>query len=664
MKAQSQSPFPGVRILWLAAWTLLTLTLIWPVLISGRETSPEPRLPTAGGYNYLVIAPKNLSESAQEWVEYRQKSGYRAVSYVIGNDMTSYDIRWVIHEIYHLSGNPYPFFVLLLGHAHTDSSYPESYLPTVRLRLTKDESLTWGYTSVPGDGGYAYDPKSVRWLPIAIGRIPALDNRFSLDILARVQKYENQPPVGEGRTRVEIIASSTDWGAWIDQAFERLLNFYANTHLPDYLEMHVLTGNPDSSYSYPLDDLVNETARRFDSGALLVSYIGHGGNDILLPAFSRDGYYTWIFSLEDMHRVQHANDSVMTFVACDVGQFDLPGNRISLAEALLLYDHGPVSTYAASRITFPLPNVVLEMDLLQTLVHERLLTFGQCLQRVRDAPDNPIDPSFLTWFGRKVMPYLYVLTTGEFSIGKISPASCYRWQRYAYNLFGDPALALAYPTIGLEIEPRFRWQPFSQKLSFSGYSPLTPGQTVYVSVNYPVGSAPKYSGDIREQRFIYSRSNSNALTTTSVSIDSDGQFRGELKLPSGLPAGRYILQAITTTDKETLIGNENLYIGLSPSIIFDSTSFWWLIISIVLFSRLVHKPTFYHPQFRQAHNSKRSIRSIAHSRYLKQYSGDQSGRPALVQKRPAKFSSRSGSTSMPLKAMYRKRTHQNDHLLI
>ena len=664
MEAHSQSPFPGVRILWLSAWILLTLTLIWPAMIAGRETYPEPRLPTAGGYDYLVIAPRNLFESAQAWVEYRKTCGYRAVAYMIDNTATSEQIRWVIHEIYHRSGDPYPFFVLLLGHAHPDSPYPESYLPTDRLRLSKGESLTWGYKSVPGDGGYAYDPKSDQWLPIAIGRIPALENRSAQDILVRVQKYEIQPPVGEGRTRVEVIASSTDWGAWIDQAFERLLNFYAYTNLPGYLEMHVLTGNPDSSYSYPLEDLVNETARRFDSGALLVSYIGHGGDDVLLPAFSRDGYYTWLFSLEDLHRVQRASDSVMTFVACDVGQFDLPGNRISLAEALLLYDRGPVATYAASRITFPLPNAILEMDLLQTMVQEKLPTVGQCLQRVRDAPDNPIDPSFLTWFGRKVVPYLYVLTTGEFSIGKITPQSCYPWQRYAYNLFGDPALALAYPTIGLEVEPRFQWLPLGQKLSFYGKGPLATGQTVYVSVNYPAGAASEYSGNIKDQRFIYARSNSKALTTTSVSVDRNGQFRGELELPSGLPAGRYILQAITMTDKETLIGNENLYIGFSPSLIFGSTSLWWLIISIVLWRRLVFKRFSKPRQSGQPPNSESTSRSIAHSRYLKPYSGDQSGRSFLGQKRHRKFSTGTDPTFVTLKAVHRRRNLQDDHLSI
>jgi hypothetical protein len=664
MEAHSQSPFPGIRILWLSAWFLLSLTLFWPTLVSRRETYPEPRLPASGGYNYLVIAPVKLYSSAQAWVAYRQERGYRAVAYVIDSQTTSDQIRWVIHEIYHRSGDPYPFYVLLLGHAHPISSYPDSYLPPDRLRLSKGERSTWGYKSIPGDGGYAYDHQSDKWLPIAIGRIPAMENRFALGVLARVQQYESQPPVGEGRNRLEIIASSTAWGAWIDQAFERLLNSYINSHLPEYIETHVLTGNPDSSYTYPLEDMVNETVRRFDSGALLVSYIGHGGDDMLLPALSQDGFYTTMFSFDDLDRVQRASDSVMTFVACDVGQFDLPGDRLSLAEAFLLDDNGPVATYAASRITFPLPNAILEMDLLQMIARERIPTVGQWLQRVRDAPDDPFDPSLLTWLGRKVIPYLYVLTTGEFSVGKINPQSCYPWQRYAYNLFGDPALALAYPTLNLKIEPRFRWLPFVHKVSFTGDGPLAEGQTIYVSLNYPAGATPEYSGKIKDQRFIYARTNSKTLTTTSIEAIGNGQFAGELRLPSGLPAGRYVLQAIATTDKETLIGSKNLYVGLSPSLIFGSISLWWLLITVVLWSRLARNQINRLCSSGGPEKSGRASKSIALSRYLKPNSGYNLRRSRLDQKKRRNLTIESNPSREKLKAIHRKRNPDNDHLLI
>ena len=205
----------------------------------------------------MIIAPTGLQNSAEAWAAYRQERGYRVAVYVTEEQTTSEQIRWLIHEVYQRSGEPYPFYVLLLGHAHPDSPYPDSFLPTDSLALPRKEAAAWGFDHIPGDGGLTRDPASRQWIPIAIGRIPAPNERFALDVLKRIQRYETQPPIGQGRTRIELIASSSTWGAFIDRSIERLWSFYLNTYLPPHIQAHVLYGNPDSLYSYPLQDLSN-----------------------------------------------------------------------------------------------------------------------------------------------------------------------------------------------------------------------------------------------------------------------------------------------------------------------------------------------------------------------------------------------------------------------
>lgn len=589
-RRRKSTGFPKVRMVWLAVWGVLTLALVWPALAGWRESTPPERPPLPGGYNYLIIAPPGLKSSAQVWGLYRRERGYQASVYLTGKRATTEEIRWIIHEVYQRSGKPYPFYVLLLGQAHPGSPYPESYLPTDRLPLRPAEAILWKQDKAAGDNGYARDPNTLEWLPIAIGRVPAPDDSYALNVLGRVERYETQPPVGDGRARVEVVASSSTWGTLIDRTIERLLSHYVDEQLPSYIQAHVLNGNPESAYHYPLKGLQAETARRFDSGALLVSYIGHGSKSVLAPAVDENGVETRLFSINDLYRVQNASQSVMTFVACGVGQFDLPGEQISLAEALLLSENGPVATYAASRITFPLPNTMLEKDLLQLMFQERVATVGEWLRQVRDASDRPgIDKSLAIWMGRKLTPYLYVLTTGKFGIGKISPKSAYLWERYAYNLFGDPAMRLAYPQPELQIQPLMRWIPVAWRVYFSGQS--EPGQVVVVMLNYPAGATPAMRSKSADRRVVYTDANNKMLAGTITIADEKGRFKGWLSLPWGIAAGRYVLQALATTETKTLVGSTEVQLGLPQIEKLCSTPPVWLAVSLVLLFRLARRRT-------------------------------------------------------------------------
>ncbi len=308
----------------------------------------------------------------------------------------------------------------------------------------------------------------------------------------------------------------------------------------------------------------------------------------LAPALDENGAEASFFSINDLYRVQNASQSVMTFVACSVGQFDLPGEQISLAEALLLFPNGPVATYAASRITFPLPNTMLEKDLLQLLLQERVATAGEWLRQARDASEQPgIDKSLTTWIGRKLTPYLYVLTTGKFGIGKISPKSAYLWQRYAYNLFGDPALALAYPQPSLQIKPFLRWTPVAWRVSFSGKS--EPGQVVVVMLNYPAGAKPELRSKPADRRSVYTNANNKMLAGLITIADEKGRFKGTLSLPRGTAPGRYVLQALSTTENETLVGSAEVYLGLPQVEMLCSKPLVWLAVSLILWVRLARR---------------------------------------------------------------------------
>ncbi|HLF03388.1 MAG TPA: C25 family cysteine peptidase, partial [Anaerolineales bacterium] len=155
----------------LLLWVWLTLALAWPFLARWLDNTPAPR---PGSTNYLIVAPLALEQSAQAWADYRRATGY-AVQVVLfpPEAATVADIRQDIQHVYTEAGRPYPFYVLLLGHAHPWSDLSESYLPaaTVPLDLPQEFTSTIGFDYVASDNAYALEGD--RLLPIAFGRVPA-----------------------------------------------------------------------------------------------------------------------------------------------------------------------------------------------------------------------------------------------------------------------------------------------------------------------------------------------------------------------------------------------------------------------------------------------------------------------------------------------------------
>ena len=68
-------------------------------------------------------------------------------------------------------------------------------------------------------------------------------------------------------------------------------------------------------------------------------------------------------------------------------------------------------------------------------------------------------------------------------------------QLHAYNLFGDPALALAYPKAELDERPRFPSQPFGERVTLAGDGGLQLGQIVTVTLDaLPSAILSQYAG--------------------------------------------------------------------------------------------------------------------------------------------------------------------------
>ncbi|RPI85481.1 MAG: hypothetical protein EHM41_10795, partial [Chloroflexi bacterium] len=242
---------PQIRWMVLTSiWFLLTLSLIWP-FIARIANSREPVTGTnTGGTNYLIIAPDALTQAANEWASYRQRTGYQVrVITLPPEKMQVRQVRELIQKNFYEGGKPSPFYVLLLGHAHPDSSHPESYLPAVHLKIDLKQFGGPRIEVVASDDLFLMSEEPAERLPVRIGRIPAVSSSQALLVLERVRKYETCPPTGVGRTQIDLIASDAGFGPQFDPIFEWSFRNMAEHLLPDQYQWHILYGNPGSLYS-------------------------------------------------------------------------------------------------------------------------------------------------------------------------------------------------------------------------------------------------------------------------------------------------------------------------------------------------------------------------------------------------------------------------------
>ena len=589
--------FVGRLALYLV-WGWLTLALVWPLLARWLDNSPTPR---PGLTNYLIVAPLALEKSAHAWADYRRATGYAVyIVFVSPTEATVPNIRQHIQRVYTESGRPYPFYVLLLGHAQVWDEGSDSYLPAASVPLDLPQELIneIGSDHIASDDAYALENDVL--LPIAFGRVPAWTEAEALRVLARTQAYEATPPTGLNRTQVELIASESLFGPVFDQAIEKLVIFFVEEHLPTYYRWHMLYGHPDSPYAYPAPEFPGEVARRLDQGAVLATYIGHGSSDWLGPALGDDGWEGPVFTASDVSLVNDAQASLVTMIACSAGEYD---QSRSLAEELLLKPGGAVATYAASRLTLPAANTILGKDLFRVLLAGQARTAGEWIRLAESNYKNPgSDEALSLWLLTRAIPPAYELAIwgNESETPPLDAELVYGLQQHAYNLFGDPALALALPRPELKLRPNWAWLPLGGRLAFSGENDsLVNGQVVTVTLYTRQSNLLPRAGPAGDLATRYQNANDKTVAQAGVSVNADGKFGGEFSLSTGLPSGRYILEAVAVNANTTLVGAHVVYIGWPPvGELLGSAGFWWLVFSVglvELYRRRTKGPLTVHP---------------------------------------------------------------------
>ena len=546
------------------------------------------------GIQYLVIAPQTLAESASAWASYRRSEGYETQVVLLTPSQAQADsIRDLIKKTYAQSKESNPFYVLLIGHAHPFSSHPDTYLPSAQFLVSQDLSSGYGPDPIASDDALVdnFSTGITRnTAPIFIGRIPARTEEEVYLLLQRTQLYEKDPPTGEGRARIELVTSNAGFGTQYDPFFAWALRKLVQEVLPNEYRWHMLNGNPQSPYSYPIDSFPDEVAKRFDSDALAVVYIGHGQPELLGWAYSRDGKTGRIFGFEDVRLIENANSSIGIFTACSAGVHDLAGDNLSIVESIYLAPAGPVAMYSSSAWINGALNGRLVIDIFEALLIDHSSTLGEWVNRVEYGSD-PIDSHLaLISFVKAMIPRISGIYENKLFLTRTDARHVLDTQNAFYNLFGDPALRIAYAQPRIEINPARLWQPWKRDLVFSGKSELPAGQQVLISLEALPGAVISGEGAPLGTIDEYLQANNPVLSTLTVYTGIGGEFSGTIFMPTNIPDGKYFLRAVSILGQSTFITAHPVYIGWTPLIIeiLSSAVLSWSLISGLLISERVY----------------------------------------------------------------------------
>jgi hypothetical protein len=128
-------------------------------------------------------------------------------------------------------------------------------------------------------------------------------------------------------------------------------------------------------------------------------------------------------------------------LTCSTGDYEDP-LKPGLCASLVLEPGGPVASFGSSEVSQPVPNLLLNLAVLEQLANEqadgkRPKTLGQAILAIRRALET------------KEHPFAWAIET--LARGEDDVAGHKRHTQHLYNLFGDPSMRLRFPANDLEM---------------------------------------------------------------------------------------------------------------------------------------------------------------------------------------------------------------------
>lgn len=424
-----------------------------------------------GSHNarYLIITPKIFRNSVQRLENYRRSRGY-TVETVLAEDI--YDqfnagikspyairdfLRFAAQSPAWQGTQGSPLYVVLIGDAAYNSKRSKNdFLPVQSIQ-------TLSYGPAGSDHWYAALDDDII-ADLFIGRISVTTNTELDHVIDKIITYEQSAYPGDWKNRVCFIGGQRETRGQGSNSeipydvFRYQSSRIINNRLPQRF-------SADRIYAYPLNDQffggANAVMNAFNTGKLLMAYLGHGGGGIWGDLDALTGKP--LLSNDQALALTPTNGPwpLVLSMTCFVGSFE-EDSRVALGELLLKTpNRGAIGVYAASGVGWIIGDYQLLDQTIQPML-EQASTAGEALT-----------------LGK--LNYIILKGADDFQAGgdfgsTLEQAYIAPSMVYQFNFLGDPALRLKVPE--------------NKTLNLSNYSPVkTDTVLITGSAGFSAGTA-------------------------------------------------------------------------------------------------------------------------------------------------------------------------------
>lgn len=325
-----------------------------------------------------------------------------------------------------------PKYLLLLGIGNFDYKKidNQTQVPSYESLISNavlSSYATDDFFAILKEGEDINSPQGIQALALSVGRLPVKNGADADVTVKKLMQYQNENNLGAWRNQLTWVADDGDYNLHLDHAEEISTGLKLNqpkwNQKKIYLDFFPAI-NSSAGNTYPLAN--NMIKQMINNGTLILNYTGHGN-------YTRLAEEAVITQNEIMQWDNAGKLPLMITASCDFAPFDQPKIAPIGFDALVKNEKGIIGLVAASRLVFAFNNKEINDEFVQQLlVPDKSGNYKSIGAALQNAKSN---------YWKKGSDYT---------------------NAFKFNLMGDPALQLAKPSYGVNIE-RINQKIFKEK---------------------------------------------------------------------------------------------------------------------------------------------------------------------------------------------------------